>query len=48
MQLIPIKVQIKISEYLKIKNKNPATVALHTSIMCINILQDNKAVPPKL
>ena len=32
--------------YVKYKNKNP--VAMHTFIMCMNILQNIKVVPPKL
>jgi hypothetical protein len=42
MQLVQLPVILRIFE----ENQNP--VDMHTSIMCINILQNIKAVAPKL
>jgi hypothetical protein len=46
MQLVRIKVQTPVILRIFEENQNP--VDMHTSIMCINIIQNIKAVAPKL
>ena len=40
--------QVQLPVILRIFEENPNPVDMYTSIMCINILQNIKAVAPKL
>jgi hypothetical protein len=48
MQLVQKKWLVQLPVILRIFEENQNPVDMHTSIMCINILQNIKAVAPKL
>jgi hypothetical protein len=48
MQLVRKNDQVQLPVILRIFEENQNPVDMHTSIMCINILQNIKAVAPKL